>query len=62
MSLIGKVKAMFGLQPAMKPKQDMLGPDMSKAIQRNEAAGARAIAALEELKMSNTLRDIAGKM
>lgn len=39
-----------------------VGPDVARAVQRNEAAGDRARRALEELKMSDTVRDIVGKM
>lgn len=60
MSLIKKVKLMFGLQP--KVVTERIAPDISKAVQRNEAAGQRAQQALEEFRMSNTLRDVVGKM
>lgn len=48
-----------------KSKANYVGPDVSRAVQRNEMANESARRALEGLKgdgMSETLREIAGKM
>jgi hypothetical protein len=63
MSLLGKVAEMLGFQT--KPKVDYIGPDLSKALQRNEMASVRAREALEELKrdtMTQAIQSISGKM
>ena len=64
MSLIEKVKEMlgFGQSKATKLKSDYIGPDVSRAVQRNEQASENARQALQELKMTGTVRQIAGKM
>lgn len=64
MSLIEKVFGMLGFHTKAKAKDVScyVGPDVARAVQRNEAAGDRARRALEELKMSDTVRDIVGKM
>lgn len=60
MSLLERLKEMMGLTP--KPKPDYVGPEVSRAVQRNEQASVKVREALKELKMADTLRDIAGKM
>ena len=45
-----------------KPKPNFIGPDISKAVQRNEQAATEARRALEELRYSDTMRKVAGKM
>lgn len=48
-----------------QPKRDFIAPDISKALQRNELAGERARAALEDLnrdRMGETIRGIVGKL
>jgi len=62
MGLVERVKGMLGFQTKAKAKCDYIGPDISKAVQRNEAAGERTRLALEHIKMSDTMRDIVGKM
>lgn len=62
MSLFGKVKAMFGLKEKTPCTKSAVDPAISRAIQRNEIASERAQAALEDLKMSDTMRNIAGRM
>jgi hypothetical protein len=60
MSLLERLKTMLGF--GSKPTPNYIGPDVSRAIQRNEAASDNARRALEQLRMSDTLRDITGKM
>ena len=60
MNLIEKVKAMLGITP--KATRGYGSPDVSRALQRNEIAQQNARRALESIKMSDTMRDIAGKM
>lgn len=68
MSLITKVKDMLGF--THKPRngkatQDYIGPEMSRAVERNELASVRAREALQDLKrheMLDTVRQISGKM
>ena len=63
MSLLEKVKEMLGFgHHRAKPKCDYIGPDVSRAVQRNEQAGENARKVLEEIKMTGTMRQIAGKM
>lgn len=63
MNLIQRVKTMLGLSPRIKAKeQSYIGPDVSKAVQRNEMASERVRQTLENIKMADTLADIAGKM
>jgi hypothetical protein len=58
MSLFERFLAMLGKS---KPK-DYIGPDVSRAIQRNEAAQTNVRRELEKIKMSDTVRAITGKM
>lgn len=60
MSLTDKVKTMLGF--TSKTKADYIGPDVSRAVQRNEMASINARRALEEMKMIDTVKDISGKM
>ena len=66
MSLFGKVKTMlFGTRrQEEKPSgsRDHISVDVSIALQRNERAGEKARAALEEMKMRDTLEALTGKM
>lgn len=65
MTFIEKVKEMLGFGNA-KAKDTYAGPEISRAIQRNEMAQTEARKALEQLKdnggISTTIREIAGKM
>ena len=45
-----------------KKEPDFLATDVSRAVQRNEAASDAARRALEDLKQSDVMRQIAGKM
>lgn len=64
MNLIERLKQMLGFNN--KQQANFIGPDVSRAVQRNEAAQENARRALEELKskggMADTMREIAGKM
>jgi hypothetical protein len=54
---------MLGLSPKPKYKNASIGPnDVSRAIQRNEAASTEARRELEKIRMTESLRDIAGKI
>ena len=52
--------ALFGFQPSHKP--DPIKADYGRALQRNEMASVKAREALEDLRMTETLRSIAGRM
>ena len=61
MSLFGKVREMLGFHP--KPKAaDFVAVDVSRAVQRNEQSAERMRKALEEIKMTDTMRELVGKM
>jgi hypothetical protein len=61
MTLFERFMEMLGFQ--LKPKShDYLATDVSRAVERNEAASDRARRALENLKQSDVMREIAGKM
>ena len=60
MSLKERLAAMFGLKTQCK--ETKVDPALSRAIQRNEQASVKAQAALERLRMSETLSSIARKM
>ncbi len=64
MSLLEKARAMFGLGKKGRESRlnDPLSVDISVAVQRNERASENARRALEDLRMSDTLAHIAGKM
>lgn len=62
MSLLGKVKNMFGFSSKIEHKPDPIRGDLTRAVQRNERASQAAQEALEQMKMSDTMRQIAGKM
>lgn len=66
MAILERLKAMFGRKVAVScdpcSNSSRVSPDISRAVQRNEQASARAQQALESLRMADTLRDIAGKM
>ena len=47
---------------ANKCRTGYASPDVSRALQRNEIAQQNARQALESIKMSDTLKTIAGKM
>lgn len=53
---------MLGFHTKTAKEQSYIGPDVSKAVQRNEASSERLRRTIEDIKMADTLRDIAGKM
>jgi hypothetical protein len=53
MSFIGKVREMFGFQSKSKAPTNNVGPDVSRAVQRNERAGFAVQEALEEMLSRN---------
>lgn len=55
-----RIMQLFGLTPRHKP--DPIKADIGRALQRNEMASQKAREALEDLRMSETLRQIAGRM
>jgi hypothetical protein len=64
MSLLGRFLDMLGFSG--KPKPNYVGPEISRAVQRNDMASDKARRVLEDIKrnggMSDTIKDIAGKM
>lgn len=52
--MIGKLKAMLGLAPKReRPQPDPIAASVAIAVQRNEAAGQRARAVLEDMLSRN---------
>lgn len=62
MNFIEKALEMLGFNSKAKSKSNSVGPDISKAIQRNEFAQASVRRELDKIKMSDTLKAITGKM
>jgi hypothetical protein len=62
MTFFEKVREMLGLGNKPKSASAYIGPDVSKAVQRNEQSNAEARRELEKLKITHTIRNIAGKM
>lgn len=61
MTLISKVKTMFGITPKPKPL-DTISADVKNAVQRNETASNRVREALEEYRMTDTIRNVTGRI
>lgn len=62
MSLIEKVRVMFGLGPSKSTNLDALSVQVKNAVQRNEMASEATRKALQEYAATETLRQIARDM
>lgn len=60
MTLRERFMLLFGRKTEHKP--DPIKADYGRALQRNEIASANAREALEDLRMTETMRSIAGRM
>lgn len=60
--VIKRIAEMLGFTFSSNKPKDFLGTDVSRAVERNEAASDRARRALEDLKQTDVMREIARKM
>ena len=62
LQVIKRIAEMLGFTFSSNKPKDFLATDVSRAVQRNEAAGDKARRALEDLKQTDVMRELAGKM